>query len=125
MIAVAAAAHLPPRVLVVIQHIEGGAPGLVRPDRNGTADLGVMQVNTIWVDEIAAQARLPPRVAERKLIGDPCFNIAAAGLIMRWYLNQDGGALLPAIGDYHSHTPALNRAYTRRAEDEAARLFGP
>jgi hypothetical protein len=125
MMTVASVAHLPPRVLPVIQHIEGGAPGMVRPDRNGSADLGVMQVNTIWVNAIAARAHLPPRVAEAKLIGDPCFNIAAAGLILRLYLNQNGGALLPSIGDYHSHTLVLNRAYTLRAEAEARTLFGP
>lgn len=125
MITVSAVAHLPPRILPVIQHIEGGRVGLVRPDTNGTDDLGVMQVNTIWVPAIAARARLSPDVTERKLINDPCFNIAAAAVILRVYLKQDGGALLPAIGDYHSHTFSLNRAYTLRAEAAAGRLFGP
>jgi len=125
MITVASVAHLPPRVLPVIQHIEGGRVGLVHPNTNGTADLGVMQVNTIWVPALAARARLSPAVTERDLINDPCFNIAAAAVILRLYLRQDGGALLPAIGDYHSHSWPLNRAYTLRAEAAASRLFGP
>jgi hypothetical protein len=125
MVMVSAAAHLPPRVLPVIAHIEGGRVGLVRPDANGTFDLGVMQVNTIWVNLIAQRAHLPPSVAAAELISDPCFNIAAAALILRVYLRQTHGALLPAIGDYHSHTLPLNRAYASEAEAEAQRLFGP
>jgi len=125
MITVAAVAHLPPRVLPVIQHIEGGRVGLVHPDSNGSDDLGVMQVNTIWVPAIASRAQLSPSVAERQLIEDPCFNIAAAALILRTYLQQTGGALMPAIGDYHSHTLILNEAYALQAEMAALHLFGP
>jgi hypothetical protein len=124
MITVAAVAYLPPRVLPVIHQIEGGRIGMVRPDTNGTDDLGVMQVNTIWVPAIASRARLSPAATERELIEDPCFNIAAAALILRAYLRQTGGALLPAIGDYHSHTSILNQTYTLQAEAVALQLFG-
>jgi hypothetical protein len=125
MMTVSAVAHLPPRILPVIAHIEGGRAGLVQPDTNGTFDLGVMQVNTIWVGPIARRAHLPPAVAEAKLVSDPCFNIAAAALILRVYLAETHGAILPAIGDYHSHMPALNRAYVEEAEAQADRMFGP
>jgi hypothetical protein len=124
MVAVAAAAHLPPRVLPVIQAIEGGAVGTIRQDHNGTADLGVMQVNTIWVPVLAARARLSEAETADRLVNDPCFNIAAAALILRGYLAETHGALLPAIGDYHSHTPPLNTAYAAAAEAMAERLFG-
>ena len=123
MITVAGVAHLPPRVLPVIAAIEGGAPGTVRPDANGTADFGVMQVNSIWVPALAAEARMGQAQARAALINDPCFNIAAAALILRVYIHQEGGALLPASGDYHSHTPPLNQAYISRAETTAARMF--
>jgi len=123
MLAVAATAGLPPRVLPVIQSIEGGAPGLVRQDSNGTADLGVMQVNTIWIPALTGRARLSPARTKDLLINDPCFNIAAAALILRSYLAEEHGALLPALGDYHSHTPALNTDYTALAERKARQLF--
>lgn len=125
MLVVASVTGLPPRVLPVIQSIEGGAPGMVRPDSNGTEDLGVMQVNTIWVPEIAARAGISQEEARRRLIDIPCFNIAAAALILRGYLAETHGALLPAVGNYHSHTPALNAAYRALAERQAARLFSP
>jgi hypothetical protein len=123
MLSVASAAHLPPRVLPVIAAIEGGVVGGIRPDRNGTADLGVMQINTIWVPALAAQARMSNAATRGALIDDPCFNIAAAALILRVYLRQNGGGLLPAIGDYHSHTPPLNQAYIAQAELAAQKMF--
>ena len=125
MIAVANATGLPPRLLPVIQTIEGGAVGIVRRDRNGTADLGVMQVNTVWLPALAARAALSLQATRALLIDDPCFNIAAAALILRHDLIETGGAVLPAIGDYHSHTPALNQAYAALAETKAKELFGP
>jgi hypothetical protein len=124
MLAAAHAAQLPPRVLPVIARIEGGAVGSVRADANGTADLGVMQVNTIWVPALAAQARMSQAQVRGALIEDPCFNIAAAAVILRVYLRESGGALLPAIGDYHSHTPPLNAGYVAKAEGVAAGMFG-
>jgi hypothetical protein len=123
MLVVAATAGLPPRVLPVIQTIEGGTAGMVRPDTNGTEDLGVMQVNTIWIPTLAARAGYSETQTRQHLINDPCFNIAAAALILRGYLAETHGALLPAIGDYHSHAPALNTAYAARAERTARRLF--
>lgn len=123
MLIVAATTGLPPRVLPVIQSIEGGAPGMIRPDSNGTADLGVMQVNTIWIPALANHARLSEAQTKTLLINDACFNIAAAALILRTYLAEEHGDLLPALGDYHSHTPALNTAYTALAERKAGELF--
>ncbi len=123
MLVVAATTGLPPRVLPVIQTIEGGAVGMVTPDSNGTADLGLMQVNTIWIAPLAARARLSEAETRRRLIDDPCFNIAAAAIILRTYLAETNGALIPAVGDYHSHTPALNTEYAALAERTARRLF--
>jgi hypothetical protein len=123
MLVVAATLGLPPRVLPVIQKIEGGSAGIVTQDTNGTEDFGVMQVNSIWIAPLAARARLPEEITRQRLIDDPCFNIAAAALILQTYLAETHGALLPAIGDYHSHTPNLNAAYVTQAERQAAQLF--
>jgi hypothetical protein len=123
MLVVAAATGLPPRVLPVIQTIEGGAVGMVHPNDNGTADLGVMQVNTLWVPALATRAQLSEAQTRNRLIDDPCFNIAAAALILRGYLVEAHGNLPVAVGYYHSHTPALKSAYTELAEQTARRLF--
>lgn len=123
MAVVAAVYALPPRALPSIQAVEGGAPGVVHHDSDGTDDLGVMQVNTRWLLPLARVARLRPGQVRVRLALDPCFNIAAAGAILRTYLNETGGNLMQAIGDYHSHTPTLNRLYQQQVMAAARRLF--
>ena len=124
MIAVAQYYHLPPRVLPSIHAVEGGAPGTVSRNTNGTQDLGVMQVNTTWVPHLSGIARMRPDAVRARLIDDPCFNIAAAGVIMRTYLNEARGDVVRAVGYYHSHTPEYAIPYQYKVIDAAAGLFG-
>jgi hypothetical protein len=49
MALVAVVYHLPPRVLPAIQAVEGGTVGNVSQNVDGSSDLGVMQVNTLWL----------------------------------------------------------------------------
>lgn len=124
MALVASVYHLPPRVLPAIHAVEGGVPGSVSHDADGSEDLGVMQVNTQWLVPLARVSRLPTEEVRRRLVVQPCFNIAAAGLIMRAYLNEAHGDLMVAVGYYHSHTPALSLQYQSEVLASAARLFG-
>ena len=123
MALVASIYHLPPRVLPAIQAVEGGVVGSVSRNINGTDDLGVMQVNTIWLAPLGHYTGLPEDVVRIRLIREPCFNIAAAGAIMRLYLNETRGNLLRAVGNYHSHTLALNVSYQTKVTQAAADLF--
>ena len=124
MLAVSQFYHLPPRVLPSIQVVEAGRPGTVSRNFNGTADLGVMQVNTLWVPQIARAWHMAPHTVAGRLINDPCFNIAAAGAIMRIYLDESRGNVVRAVGYYHSHTPERANWYqvrVIRASPPAAR----
>ena len=123
MVATAAFYHLPPRVLPSIQVVEGGRPGTISVNADGSEDLGVMQVNTRWVPRFAAITGLPAAAVQARLIADPCFNIAAAGAIMRLALTESGGDLLRAVGIYHSHTPTRANAYQAKVLFAATQLF--
>ena len=68
-------------------------------------------------------AQITPESVRVRLVYDGCFNIAAAGAIMRTYLNEAQGDLMLAIGYYHSHTPALNLDYQSKVLASAYRLF--
>jgi hypothetical protein len=114
---------LPPRVLPSIQAVEGGAVGSVHLNRDGSQDYGVMQINSRWLPALGRVARLPPAAVRERLVSDPCFNIAAAGVIMRSYLNEARGDLLRAVEYYHSHTHALAEPYRVRVLMAATRLF--
>jgi hypothetical protein len=124
MMAVSQFYHLPPRVLPSIQVVEAGHPGTISRNLNGTGDLGVMQVNSTWVPVFARSWHITPRVVAERLIEDPCFNIAAAGAIMRIYLDESRGDVVQAVGYYHSHTPELASAYQIRVIRASFVLFG-
>lgn len=115
--------HLPPRVLPSIHVVEGGWPGAAVRNTDGSEDLGVMQVNTLWIGPLALYTGLPAHVVRQKLVSQPCFNIVAAGAILRDYLDEAQGDLMQAVGYYHSHRPALGLPYQARVRNAAARLF--
>ncbi|MEA2745645.1 MAG: hypothetical protein QOF90_3346 [Acetobacteraceae bacterium] len=115
--------HLPPRVLPAILAVEGGQPGSMHLNKDKSEDLGVMQINTLWIASLAGRTGLPQAVVRDRLVYDSCFNIAAAGLIMRKYLNEAKGDLLLAVGNYHSHTPILNQTYQVKVMDAARTMF--
>ena len=114
---------LPPRVLPAIQHVEGGQPGLARTNANGSEDLGIMQINTIWLPYLSSYTRLSQAEVRNRLLNRACFNIAAAGLVMRIYLDETGGDLMRAVGNYHSHSTLLNQNYQAKVMRSAALLF--
>ncbi len=121
---VASIYELPPRVLPSIQAVEGGRPGMVSRNRNGSEDLGVMQVNTVWLPALARYTGLAAAEVRRRLIEVPCFNIAAAGAILRTHLDESGGDLMRAVGNYHSRTPERHLQYRGKVMGAAERLFG-
>lgn len=114
---------LPPRVLPAIQRVEGGQPGLARTNTNGSQDLGIMQINTIWLPYLAGYSRLSQPEVRDRLLNNACYNIAAAGLIMRNYLDETSGDLLRAVGNYHSHTLHRNLNYQAQVLRSATVLF--
>jgi hypothetical protein len=123
MALVASIYHLPPRVLPAIQAVEGGQPGIVHHNTNDTEDLGVMQVNTTWLWPLARYTHTTAATVYTRLRDEPCYNVAAAGAIMRTYLDETHGDLMRAVGNYHSHTTTLNIAYQMLVMQSATRLF--
>jgi hypothetical protein len=113
MTAVAAFYQLPPQALPAIHAVENGRAGIVRRNRNGSEDLGLMQINTLWLPLLSRGTGLSITRLRRALIQQECFNVAVAGAILRIYLHETGD-LAKAIGYYHSHTPALSEAYQAR-----------
>jgi hypothetical protein len=103
--------------------VEGGRPGIVAVNKDGSSDLGVMQVNTRWIPALVAYSGLPAATVRDRLTNQPCFNIAAAGAIMRTYLNETHNDMMRAIGNYHSHTEKLNILYQAQVWRAAANMF--
>jgi hypothetical protein len=107
-------AHLysvPPAVLTGIHQVEGGHIGQeVGPNKNGTYDLGPMQINTSWLPLLASRWGVSQDTARRWVRDDACTNAGVAAWIVRENLNETGD-LGTAIAYYHSRTPYYNEPY--------------
>ena len=57
-----------------IYEVEGGQIGQVVGNTNGSYDIGPMQINTLWVPELARHWGVSEKQAFRMLRDDPCIN---------------------------------------------------
>jgi len=92
-------------VLVAIAKVESSLnPNATRQNRNGTEDIGIMQINSWWLKHLKKIG------INRKALFDKCTNIDVGA----WILYQEiirHGYSWKAIGYYHSPTPYRQRLY--------------
>jgi len=101
---------VPPAVLVGIYQVEGGKPGQAVKNTNDTYDLGPMQINTIWIPELAEKWGVSNNTALQWVKNDPCTNMGVAAWILRGHMDRTGD-LSKAIAHYHSKTPKFGGPY--------------
>jgi hypothetical protein len=102
---------------------ERGWAGAEIANRNGTFDLGVLQVNSRWVPVVARQLRRDPGDIRRWLRDDTCFNIGVAA----WLFLAGYGHLRDfwrAVGAYHSPSRWRAEAYSLRIAWHLRRRYG-
>lgn len=104
---------VPPAVIMGILHVEGGRVGMASKNTNGTEDLGPMQINTIWMPELARHWNVPQATAKRLVRDDACVNIGVGTWILRKKIN-DSGSLYKGIAWYHSATPKFGTVYRQK-----------
>lgn len=104
---------VPPAVLVGIMEVEGGQVGQAVRNKNGSYDLGPMQINTIWIPELAEHWGVSEPVAKQWVRDDACTNMNVAAWILRQHIDETG-SLGQAISHYHSRTPYYGVTYKRK-----------
>ena len=82
-------------------------PQAVGRNRNGTRDIGLMQINSTWLPTLAAHG-----IGERELF-DPCTSIHVGAWILAGNV-QRLGYTWEAVGAYNATSPTLRRAYAER-----------
>ena len=101
-------------LIEAILAVEGGSVGQAVRNSNGTADLGPMQINTVWLPTLAEYG-----ITKQQLQHDRCINILVGSWILARQLKLAEGMEGPAqrriwwgIGSYHSRTPKHNVKYS-------------
>jgi len=121
----ATAYGLPPTGVVAVLEAEGGRTGEVSENVNGTRDIGLMQVNSLWLAPLAKKWGVTPDEAEAALRDRPCTNIAVGTYILADCINRRGGDFWQGVGCYHAPSdPDRARAYAGRVAGKAAERFG-
>jgi hypothetical protein len=118
----AAVYRLPPVVIVILLSVEGGSLGHVSPNTNGTADIGPMQVNTIWVPIVARHWQATTSDAFLALRDNFCANVEAGTWILRQAIDSAHGDFWSGVGFYHSHDPDFKADYLRKVLRQTLRL---
>lgn len=108
--------QIPVPVLQAVLATEGGWEGLRKRNSNGTYDLGVGQINTIHLPELAKYG-----VTEHALVHDRCTNLLVASYRLRTEINR-AGEFWRGVGNYHSRTPHYHAIYMDRIRANLARL---
>lgn len=105
---------VPPAVLAGIYQVEGGQVGQeVGPNDNGSYDLGPMQINTIWLPELAGHWGVSETTARKWVRDDPCTNVGVAAWILKTHMDETNN-LSQAIAHYHSKTPYYGSSYKKK-----------
>jgi len=102
--------HVPATYIISILKMEGGKNGLKSPNKDGTYDYGPMQINSRWLSTVATYG-----YTEYDLQFNPCANVAVGTWILAKEI-ADGQTIWNGVGNYHSHTAALNLGYGQKAQ---------
>jgi soluble lytic murein transglycosylase-like protein len=95
-------------LLHAIARTESGLnPAAVGRNRNGSRDIGIMQINSRWLPALAAHG-----IAERDLF-EPCTNIHIGAWILAGNIYRLGYTW-DAVGAYNAVNPTLRRAYIEK-----------
>lgn len=104
---------IPPAVLLGIYKAEGGKVGQEVKNTNGSYDLGPMQINTIWLPELAQKWGVSESTARTWVRDDACTNVGVSAWILRRHLDETD-SIAQAIAHYNSRTPKHGTKYKKR-----------
>ncbi|WP_294738127.1 lytic transglycosylase domain-containing protein [uncultured Pseudomonas sp.] len=111
--------HIDPLLLYAIAKVESGLNPLARnQNRDGSHDIGLMQINSRHLPELATFG-----ITEQQLLTQPCTSVVVGAWILARFMRQTGYGW-QAVGAYNAGTAVANDA--RRAQYAAAvwRYYG-
>lgn len=115
-----------PMNILTILRVEGGKVGDYSENKNGSKDLGPMQINdSVWIPTIAdMHFKGNINDATNAVQNDGCYNVHIGAWILRKQINSADGDIIEGIGRYHSRTPKHKNRYISAFKKNFNELFG-
>ena len=108
--------QLSPALLLAVTHTERGRVGEFSKNRNGTYDIGPLQINKSWIDKLAKKTNSTPERVASQLAYDGCWNIAVGAWILRNAIDESPNDIWRGVGYYNSHNPKYWPGYAARVQ---------
>ncbi len=104
-----------PYLLVAIAEVESGLrPGAIGRNTNGSIDIGLMQINSLWLPELQRHG-----IAPRDLL-DPCVSVHVGAWVLAQKMRLHGNTWT-AVGAYNAGSAVLRERYARKVIEALAR----
>lgn len=107
-----------PDLIRAIIRTEGGTTGQTVGNTNGSRDMGLMQINTIHLPELARLG-----ITRQMIVNDECLNIQIGTFILHRELAR-GGDFWTNVGAYNSRTPVHNVKYRTKVWSNLLKIWG-
>lgn len=100
-----------PELLQAIAEVESGLRSdAINHNRNGTRDIGLMQINSIHLSRLSAQG-----ITEQRLLDEPCLSVEVGASVLAGFIARYGYNWT-AVGAYNAgNTPDRQAARLRYA----------
>lgn len=108
--------EVPVNIMLAVAEQEGGTPGEKRINRNGTYDVGAMQFNTRYLQDLARHG-----ITQEHVEAEGCYAYELAAWRIRMHLKNDRGDIWTRVANYHSRTPQHNLRYRLSIMDKASK----
>src|ERR1700722_7251590 len=74
---------VPAKVIIAVLEVEGSRVGSATPNKNGTVDLGPLQINSSWLKQLSQYG-----YTREQLQYNPCINVMVGTWILSTKLSQ-------------------------------------
>lgn len=107
---------VPANIVLAVAELENGKPGQYNRNDNGSHDIGTMQFNTNYLQDLSVYGITAKDVAEAG-----CYPYELATWRLRNHILHDKGDLWTKAANYHSRTPEYNTIYRAKLKVAARR----
>ncbi len=111
---------VPADIMLAIAEVEGGRPGVIARNSNGTVDIGPMQFNSDYLRKELKRYGITPDDVN----GAGCYPYRLATWRVKKHIETDSGDIWTRAANYHSRTPKFNKIYRAKLISAAMRWAG-